>query len=62
MKYNVTATRTYYSSIDFVVNADSLEEADQKARQMIDDNIVEFTSIDNYDDEDSLEIYAGRDD
>ena len=58
-KWNVNATRTYYSSISFEVYADSYEEAQEKARAMIDDCQVEFDSIDNAEDDDYLEITEG---
>lgn len=57
MKYKVLATRTYYSTIEFKVEADSYDEAEQEARRMIDDCQVEYDGIDNGYDDDLIEIY-----
>lgn len=56
-KFDVLATRTYYSTLSFVVEARDYDEARKIAEQKIEDCEVEYGSIDSYAEEDEIEIF-----
>lgn len=56
-KFDVLATRTYYSTLSFVVKANDYDEAREIAERMINNCEVEFDGIDSYAEEDEIEIF-----
>lgn len=54
--FNVVATRTYYSVIERDIEAETLEEAEAKMWEMIDNCEVEFSGLEGYED-DEVEAY-----
>lgn len=56
-RYSIEAVRNYYSLLEFDVFADSVDEAKDIARKMIDDCQVEFDGIDCSDELDVIEAW-----
>lgn len=54
--FNVVAIRNYYSAIEQTIEAETLEEAETKMREMIDNCEVEFSGLEGYED-DEIEAY-----